>query len=126
DPVAGKTACIRKTPLPRVEILAAGGGVISNPYAGTNRVRFKGFPRCRWASGFSAPCRGSPWNVPHLMLPVGEGQGGGSGGSGGRLGNAPTLWRPSFTHKRAGALPTLSGRAYRSDCVGKIAGAEIA
>src|SRR5215471_14812172 len=50
-------------------------GAISNPYAGTNRVRFKGFPRCRSASGFSAPCRGSPWNVMHLMPAPGQGQG---------------------------------------------------
>ena len=43
-----------KSPLPQW------WSAISNPYAGANRVRFKGFPRCRSASGFSAPCRGSP------------------------------------------------------------------
>jgi hypothetical protein len=42
----------------------------SNPYAGMNRIRFEGFPRCLALtlrpSGFSAPWRGSPWNL-HMM-----------------------------------------------------------
>jgi hypothetical protein len=47
---------------PFIEISAPAGMEMfgSNPYAGANRFRFKGFPRCHTASGFSAPCRGSP------------------------------------------------------------------
>jgi len=33
-------------------------GAISNPYAGANRVRFKGFPRCRSAQRFLSPLSG--------------------------------------------------------------------
>src|SRR5712671_6518910 len=76
DPMRGDAASIKKTSTRfgwRFWPLVV--GAISNPYAGTNRVRFKGFPRCRPASGFSAPCRGSPWNVRHLMPPAGQGQG---------------------------------------------------
>jgi hypothetical protein len=45
----------------------------SNPYAGANRFRFKGFPRCHAASGFSAPCRGSPLERGEISAKRGAG-----------------------------------------------------
>jgi hypothetical protein len=48
----------------------------SNPYAGANRFRFKGFPRCHAASGFSAPCRGSPLERGQISAKRGAGSSG--------------------------------------------------
>src|SRR5262249_4217925 len=78
-------------------------GAISNPYAGTNRVRFKGFPRCRSASGFSAPCRGSPWNVPHLMPPPRWGQG--------AVGRQPACWSTAVSWNKCCRVAKGAGRS---------------
>src|ERR1700719_734699 len=64
--LAGGTACIKKSPLFSGGDSQAVVGAISNPYAGANRVRFKGFPRCPIAShagpAVSQPLVGDlPW-----------------------------------------------------------------
>jgi hypothetical protein len=63
---------------PFIEISAPAGLEMfgSNPYAGANRFRFKGFPRCHAASGFSAPCRGSPLERGQISAKRGAGSSG--------------------------------------------------
>ena len=50
-------------------------GAISNPYAGANRVRFKGFPRCPMSAGqrFLSPLSGI--SLERTLFNVGPGQG---------------------------------------------------
>jgi hypothetical protein len=62
----------------------------SNPYAGANRFRFKGFPRCHAASGFSAPCRGSPLERGEISAK----RGAGSSGAGTQFGRSSALRPP--------------------------------
>src|SRR5579864_6503399 len=103
-PVARETPCIKPP-------LGSGGDwrfrLNLHPYAGANRVRFKGFPRCRTAQRFLSPLSGISLEQPYLGVQQAQGQGrvltlllppsplwGGVGDGDRRMGDS-RAWRPT-------------------------------